>query len=261
MAPADTAPQIAPQATRPLEGKVALVTGASSGIGAATALALAGAGANVVVSGRREDRLSEVAARVGDAGAEGHVAAGDVTDERQAHRLVDDAVERFGRLDVLVNNAGVMLLSRVERGRADEWRRMTDVNLHGVLYPTHAAVAVMKEQGSGDIVNVSSTAGRRSRPLGGIYAATKAGVIALSESLRLELIKDGVRVTVVIPGAVDTELATHITDEEAQTAVGFLKQMELLQPEDVAAAVLYAVTQPPRVSVSELLIRPRTQEF
>ncbi|TMR04937.1 SDR family oxidoreductase [Actinomadura soli] len=245
-----------------LTGKVAVITGASSGIGHATAKALAAQGATVVVTGRREDRLVAVAKEIVQDGGIADTCTCDVTDEDQATAMIKDVVDRHGRIDVLVNNAGVMLLSRIERGLTDEWRQMTDVNLHGVLFPTHAVLPVMKAQGSGAIVNISSTAARRSRPLGGVYAATKAAVTALSESIRLEVLKDGIGVTVIIPGAVDTELATHITDKEAQGGIAALKQnMEFLQPEDVAAAVVYTVGQPSRVNVSELVIRPQMQEF
>ncbi|MEJ7816987.1 MAG: SDR family NAD(P)-dependent oxidoreductase, partial [Rubrobacter sp.] len=183
----------------------------------------------------------------------------DVTDEEQAHGLIQKAKDEYGRVDILVNNAGVMQLSKVEKGLSEEWRRMFDVNVLGLLYATDAAVQVMKEQGSGHLVNISSVAGRRSRATTGVYSGTKFAVNAISEALRQELLEDNIRVTIVEPGAVETELATHITDEEAQEALSGLLKLDILQPEDIANAIAYAVTQPERVSVNEVLIRPTQQ--
>jgi NADP-dependent 3-hydroxy acid dehydrogenase YdfG len=197
-----------------LEGKVAVVTGASSGIGEATVRALVGEGASVVAGARRKERLEDLVEEATRDGGRAIAAECDVTDEQQAHALVKRAIEEFGRIDILVNNAGVMLLSKVEKGLSDEWRRMFDVNVLGLLYATDAAVEAMKRQGSGHIVNVSSVAGRKTRPTGGVYSGTKFAVNAISEALRQELLEDGIRITVVEPGAVATELTDHITDEE-----------------------------------------------
>ena len=242
-----------------LDGKVAVITGASSGIGEATAEALAAEGASVVVAARREDRLSELVERINGNGGKALSVAADVTDEGQAHELIRRAKSEFGRVDILVNNAGVMQLSKVDKGLSDEWRRMFDVNVLGLLYATDAAVGVMKEQGSGHLVNISSVAGRRSRATTGVYSGTKFAVNAISEALRQELLEDNIRVTIVEPGAVATELATHITDEDAKEGLSGLLSLDILQAEDIANAIAYCVTQPERVSVNEILIRPTQQ--
>ncbi len=184
----------------------------------------------------------------------------DITDEEQAHDLVRRAVEEFGRINILVNNAGVMLLSRIERGLSDQWRQMFDVNVMGLLYATHAAIGHMKEQGSGHLINISSVAGRKVRTTGGVYSGTKWAVNAISEALRMEHLEDNIRVTIVEPGAVATELPTHITDEEAQQGMNRFANIEILEAEDIANAIAYVATQPERVSVNEVLIRPTRQE-
>ena len=243
-----------------LDGKVAVVTGASSGIGEAAAEALAAEGAAVVVAARREDRLTDLVERIRDNGGRVLAAVCDVTDESQAHGLIRKAQEEFGSVDVLVNNAGVMLLSAVGKGLSDEWRQMFDVNVLGLLYATDAAIGVMREQQSGHLVNISSVAGRKvTRDSSGVYAGTKHAVGAISEGLRQELLEDNIRVTVVEPGAVETELPSHITDEDARQHLSGLLSLELLQSEDIAEAIVYAVTQPERVSVNEILIRPTQQ--
>ncbi|MGH3148239.1 MAG: SDR family NAD(P)-dependent oxidoreductase [Rubrobacter sp.] len=245
-----------------LEGKVAVITGASSGIGEATAEALAAEGAMVVVAARREDRLSDLVGRIEGNGGRVLAAVCDVTDEGQAHGLIRKAEEEFGSVDILVNNAGVMLLSTVGKGLSEEWRQMFDVNVMGLLYATDAAIETMKRQGSGHLVNVSSVAGRKvTRDSSGVYAGTKFAVGAISEGLRQELLENNIRVTIVEPGAVETELTDHITDEDAIDSVSGLQEMEILQAEDIANAIAYAVTQPPRVSVNEILIRPTEQPF
>ncbi len=242
-----------------LDGKVAVVTGASSGIGAATAETLAGEGANVVIAARREDRLEELKGRIEGDGSKVLTVQCDVTDEGQAHGLIERAEQEFGRVDILVNNAGVMLLSKVEKKLSDEWRQMFDVNVMGLLYATDAAIDVMKRQQSGHIVNISSVAGRRSRPTTGVYSGTKFAVNAVSQALRSELVNDKIRVTIIEPGAVATELPDHISDEEARDSLGGIIDIETLQAEDIANAVSYAVTQPRRVNVDEILIMPTEQ--
>jgi NADP-dependent 3-hydroxy acid dehydrogenase YdfG len=243
-----------------LDGKVAVVTGASSGIGEATAEALAKEGAAVVVAARREDRLAGLVERIENEGGRVLAAVCDVTDESQAHGLIQKAREEFGSVDILVNNAGVMLLSTVGKGLSEEWRQMFEVNVLGLLYATDAAIAVMKEQGSGHLVNISSVAGRKvTRDSSGVYAGSKFAVVAISEGLRQELLEDSIRVTVVEPGAVETELTDHITDEDAREAVSSLHQLDILQAEDIANAIVYAVSQPEWVSVNEILIRPTQQ--
>ena len=243
-----------------LDGKVAVITGASSGIGEATAEALAAEGAAVVVAARREDRLSDLVERInGKEGGKALSVECDVTDEEQAHALVRRARDEFGRVDILVNNAGVMLLSKIEKGLSDQWRQMFDVNVLGLLYATDAAIAVMKEQRSGHVVNISSVAGRKTGPLRGVYSGTKFAVNAISEALRQELQEDNIRITMVEPGAVETELATHITDEEAREGISDVYSLDILQAEDIANAIAYVVTQPERVSINEILIRPTQQ--
>ena len=243
-----------------LDGKVAVVTGASSGIGEATAEALAARGATVVVAARREERLADLTKRIEEGGGKVLAATCDVTDEAQAHGLIRRAEDEFGRVDILVNNAGVMLLSTVGKGLSEEWRRMFDVNVLGLLYATDAAIETMKRQGGGHLVNVSSVAGRKvTRDSSGVYAGSKFAVGAISEGLRQELLQDNIRVTIVEPGAVATELTDHITDEDAREALGGLLNLEILQAEDIANAIVYAVTQPERVSVNEILIRPTQQ--
>ena len=245
-----------------LDGKVAVVTGASSGIGEATARSLAAEGAAVVAGARRKERLDGLVEEVTRGGGEAIAVECDVTDEEQAHGLVQRAVEEHGRIDILVNNAGVMLLSTVGKGLSGQWRQMFEVNVMGVLYVTDAGIAVMKEQGSGHIVNVSSVAGRKvTRDSSGVYAGTKFAVHAISEGLRQELLEDNIRVTIVAPGAVATELPDHITDEDARESLGGLMKIERLQAEDIADSIVYAVTQPERVSVNEILIRPTQQPF
>ena len=243
-----------------LNGKVAVVTGASSGIGEATVRALAAEGAAVVAGARRKERLDELVDRVSDDGGEAIAVECDVTDEQQAHDLVQGAVEELGSIDILVNNAGVMLLSTVGKGLSDQWRQMFEVNVMGLLYATDAAIKVMKEQGSGHLANISSVAGRKvTRDSSGVYAGTKFAVNAISEGLRQELLEANIRVTIVEPGAVDTELPDHITDEDAREGLSGLLSLERLQAEDIASAITYAVTQPERVSVNEILIRPTQQ--
>jgi NADP-dependent 3-hydroxy acid dehydrogenase YdfG len=243
-----------------LNGKVAVVTGASSGIGEATVLALAAQGASVVAGARRKERLDDLVQRVSHDGGKAIAVECDVTDEQQAHDLVFRAIERFGTIDILVNNAGVMLLSTVGKSLSDQWRAMFEVNVMGLLYATDAAISQMKEQGSGHLVNISSVAGRKvSRDSSGVYAGTKHAVNAISEGLRQELLEENIRVSIVGPGAVETELADHITDEEAREGLRGLMKLERLQAQDIAEAIVYAVSQPERVSVNEILIRPTQQ--
>jgi NADP-dependent 3-hydroxy acid dehydrogenase YdfG len=239
-----------------LEGRAVLVTGASSGIGRATALALSRAGALVAAGARRTDRLEELAEQ-----APGDVLPLelDVTDERSVRDAVAAAVARFGRLDVLVNNAGVMLNGPVLDADTGEWRRMVATNLLGSMYAVHAALPHLLDS-KGAVVQVSSTSGRVASVVSGAYSATKFGVTAFAESLRQEVTERGVRVVVVEPGFVSTELAGHNSDPAMrELARQIAASMRTLRPEDVAEAVLYAVTQPPHVAVNEILIRPTDQ--
>ena len=249
------------EVARPLSGKVALVTGASSGIGEATAVALVEAGAAVAIGARRRDRLDDLAARLSDAGGKVVPLDLDVTDEAACRDAVARTRAELGGLDVLVNNAGVMLLGTIVGADPEDWRRMLDTNVLGVMYPTHAAIDGMLEQGSGDIVNISSTAGRTARAGAGVYNASKWAVNAFSESLRQEVTARGVRISLVEPGAVETELRSHITQPEAkEAALAHTTGIRPLQSEDVARAIVYVVAQPPHVAVNEVLVRPTDQE-
>ena len=249
------------EAGRPLEGKVALVTGASSGIGEATAVALAAAGAAVAIGARRTDRLDVLATRLRDGGA-GVLQLGlDVTDEQACRDAVRRTREELGGLDVLVNNAGVMLLGTIVGADPEDWRRMLHTNVLGLMYMTHAAIEGMVEQGSGDVVNVSSVAGRIARFGSGVYNASKWAVNAFSESLRQEVTARGVRISLVEPGAVATELTDHITQPAARaTSKEMVANMTPLQADDIARAILYVVSQPPHVAINEVLVRPTDQE-
>jgi NADP-dependent 3-hydroxy acid dehydrogenase YdfG len=248
-------------AGRPLSGKVALVTGASSGIGEATAVALAQAGAAVAIGARRADRLSALAGKLDGEGARVLTLDLDVTDEASCRAAVARTRAELGGLDVLVNNAGVMLLGTIVGADVEDWRRMLSTNVLGVMYTTHAAIDGMVEQGSGDIVNISSVAGRTARKGAGVYNASKWAVNAFSESLRQEVTARGVRISLVEPGAVATELTDHITQPEAKAASQRMyTDMTPLQADDVARAILYVVTQPAHVAVNEVLVRPTAQE-
>jgi len=247
---------------KPLEGKVAAITGASSGIGEATALALADAGAAVALGARRLDRVEALAERIGAAGGRAIAIEVDVIDEQAANAFVAAANERLGGLDVLVNNAGVMLLGPVDGADTDEWRQMVDVNLLGLLYCTHAALPLMTASGGGHIVNVSSVAGRLAGAGAAVYNMTKFGVAAFSEALRQEALHADIRVTCVEPGFVETELQGHNTHPLVIEATKKIEEEigELLQAEDVADAIVYSLSQPEHVAVNELLVRPTGQK-
>jgi NADP-dependent 3-hydroxy acid dehydrogenase YdfG len=239
-----------------MKEKVALVTGASSGIGEMTALALSEAGARVAVGARRGDRLADLAKR-----APGEVLALDldVTDEQSCRAAVAATVEHFGSLDLLVNNAGLMLSGPIVGADTMEWTRMVRTNLLGTMYTTHAALPHLLRS-KGTVVQVSSTSGRIASSGGGVYAATKFGVNAFSEALRKEVTAQGVRVVLIEPGFVATELASHITDPTMRTAARDLQNsIHPLRPEDIANAVLYAISQPEHVAVNEILLRPTDQ--
>jgi NADP-dependent 3-hydroxy acid dehydrogenase YdfG len=239
----------------------AVVTGASSGIGAATAIALAREGYAVALAARRADRINELAERISGDGGQALAVPTDVADEQSARALIERAKAEFGSVDVLVNNAGVMLLGPILGADLEHWQRMVNVNLLGLLYCTHAALPVMKEQESGHIVNVSSVAGRVARMGSGVYNATKFGVGAFSESLRQEAVDYGVRVTIVEPGFVDTELQAH--NEHPMVVKMIEKNMQeigkVLEPGDIANAIVFAVQQPEHVGINEVLVRPTKQ--
>lgn len=251
--------------TQPLEGTVALVTGASSGIGEATARSLAARGAKVAVAARRLERLERLAEEIGGGGHTALAITADIADKEQAIAAVDRTVDELGRLDVVVNNAGQMLLGPIEGAPTEEWERMIDLNLKGLINTTHAAVPHLLKaaedsgRGCADVVNISSVAGRIARAGSGVYNLTKFGVGAFSESFRQEFAKRKVRMTIVEPGAVDTELTDHIRDGVREEVRGRFADIQSLQSEDIADAIAYAVTRPWHVSVNEVLIRPTQQ--
>jgi len=246
-----------------LEGRKVLITGASSGIGEATAVALAREGATVALGARRRDRLEDVISSINGDGGRASVYEVDVGDEPAARSFVERAAGEMGGVDILVNNAGVMLLGPIEGADVDEWRRMIDVNVLGLLYCTHAVLPIMREGGGGHVINISSVAGRNANFGSGVYNLTKFGVVAFSESLRQEAVvsKSGVRVTCVEPGFVGTELQGH---NENPAVVDNIEKMrgqigEVLTAEDIANAIVYAVSEPDRVAINEMLIRPQGQ--
>ncbi|HEX6390125.1 MAG TPA: SDR family NAD(P)-dependent oxidoreductase [Solirubrobacteraceae bacterium] len=245
--------------TYDLSGSVVAITGASSGIGEATAIACARAGAAVALAARRTERIEQLAQRIEDEGSRAFALGCDVADERQARAFVEQAYERLGRLDALVNNAGVMLLGPVEGADTENWRRMIDVNLLGVLYCTHAALPVMRAQGAGHIVNVSSVAGRRATAGSAVYNMTKFGVTAFSEALRQEALHANIRVTCVEPGLVATELMTHNSDEIQGLAAKRFEAVTALTSEDIADAIVFAITRPEHVGINEVLVMPTKQ--
>ncbi|KAF5997259.1 SDR family NAD(P)-dependent oxidoreductase [Streptomyces sp. WAC00263] len=250
---------------RRLQGTVALVTGASSGIGHATALELAREGASVALVGRREDRLTDLAAEITGAGGKALVVPADITTAQAAAEAVERTVEGLGRLDTLVNNAGLMLLGPAPSADLNDWQRMIDINLMGLMYTAHAAVphlvkaAAEEPRQVADIVNIGSLAGRNAYAMSAVYSATKFGVGAFSEALRQELARQHVRVSVIEPGSVDTELRTHNPDVIQQHIVAALGDIERLQSQDIADTVGYVVTRPRHVAVAELLVRPTEQ--
>ncbi|WP_406350085.1 SDR family NAD(P)-dependent oxidoreductase [Streptomyces sp. NBC_00658] len=258
---------MAPPIASNLTGTVALVTGASSGIGAATARRLAGHGASVTLVARRKARLDDLAAEIEKAGGTALVVEADITDRAQAEAAVQQSVEHFGRLDTLVNNAGLMLLGPVVGADAAEWERMIAVNVQGLLYTTRAALPhLLKAAAEGprriaDIVNISSIAGRVAWNGYGVYNLTKFGVNGFTESLRQEVTQRHVRVGVLEPGGVDTELGSHNDHKpEVREAIGaFYEQTEVLAPDDIADGVAYMVTRPRHTSIGELWIMPTDQ--
>jgi NADP-dependent 3-hydroxy acid dehydrogenase YdfG len=247
---------------RPLENTVALVTGASSGIGEATALALASLGASVALVARRADRLQALAARI-----DGAIAIeADVTDPAAAAGAIERTVSELGRLDTLINNAGVMLLGPIQNAPLEEWERMIDVNIRGLLYCAYAALphllaaAEDSPRKVADLVNVSSVAGRQVRLGSGVYNATKHGVGAFSESLRQEVTQRHLRVSLVEPGAVNTELASHNRPEVQEQMAKRFGDIERLHADDIADAISYIVTRPRHVAINEILVRPTEQQ-
>ncbi|MBA2691943.1 MAG: SDR family NAD(P)-dependent oxidoreductase [Rubrobacter sp.] len=249
-----------------LDGTVALITGASSGIGEATAKAFAGFGATVSLVARRKDRLDSLVKEIENFGGRALAIEADVTEQKQAVSAVETTVSELGRLDTLFNNAGVMLNGPIVDAPTEEWDRMVDLNVKGLLYVAHAALPHLlsaAENGPrrvADLINTSSVAGRRARSGSGVYNLTKFGVGAFSESLRQEVTERHVRVSLVEPGATESELQTHLRDEIREQAEKRFEGKEILRAEDIADAVSYIVTRPRHMAVNEILIRPTEQE-
>ena len=244
-----------------LENRTILITGASSGIGEATAEKLAKEGANVVLMARSGDKLQELKSKIESNGGKALVAEGDVTKKEDFNNAVASAVETFGKVDGLVNNAGLMPLSYVEKLKTDEWEQMVDVNIKGVLNGVSAVLPQLKENNGGDIVNVSSMAAHRYFPGAAVYCATKSAVKMFSEGLRQELApKYGINVTSIEPGAVATNLTDTITDEDIKEKLSGMMEMTTLESEDIANAIHYALTQPKRVNINDVYIVPSEQQ-
>jgi len=244
-----------------IEGKVAIITGASSGIGYATAVALSKAGAKVAIGARRTDKLTELENKIQSSGGEAFSQKLDVTKKGDCNTFVDQVMEKWGSVDILVNNAGLMPLSFVKNLKVDEWEQMVDVNIKGVLFMTAGVVSHMKEKKSGHIVNISSVAGRIVFPAGSVYCATKHAVAAFSEGLRQELsVRSNIRVTCIEPGVVETELLNTITDDSLKPFLESAKKMEGLKADDIANAILFAVQSPEHMNVNEVLVRPTSQD-
>jgi len=253
--------------TRPLDGTVALITGASSGIGAATARALAAEGASVALAARRVDRLEQLSSEISAAGGRALVLDTDITDSAQAESAVERTARELGRLDIVINNACVMLLGPLENAPLEEWERMVKLNALGVLYVAHAALPHLLKAAQdaprqvADLVNVSSVAGRVARRNSGVYNLTKFGIGAFSESLRQEVTGRHVRVSLVEPGAVNTELMSHVRAEVREQAAQRFANVERLEADDIAGAITFVVTRPRRMAINEILVRPTEQEL
>lgn len=253
--------------TELLDGAVALVTGASSGIGEATAKLLAARGAAVALVARRKERLVKLAAEIEAKGGRALIIPADIGIQAESIATVAQTVDEFGRLDILINNAGLMLLSNIERADTTDWDRMIDVNLKGLLYMSHAALPFLLKAAKdsprkvADIVNVSSVAGRRARIGAGVYNATKFGVVAFTESLRQEVTAKHVRVSVVEPGVVRTELAGHMSEQNRAATMKPFEGVTQLESEDIAEIIEFIVTRHWRSALNEVLVRPTEQSF
>ena len=242
-----------------IESKVIVITGASSGLGEAAARLLSKEGASVVLGARRTDRIQALADELTAAGSKALALETDVTDYEQVKKLVDLAVQTYGRVDVLINNAGLMPQSLLEKLKIDEWNQMIDVNIKGVLYGIAAALPHMKEQKAGHIINVSSVAGHRVGPGSVVYSATKHAVRAISEGLRQEVKPYNLRTTIISPGAVATELPNTITDEETAMNINAFYEQYAIPADSFARAVAFAISQPEDVDINEILFRPTSQ--
>ncbi len=244
-----------------IKGKVVVITGASSGNGEATARYLSSRGATVVLGARRVDRIKALAEELSRKGGKALAVQTDVTQVEQVKWLVDTAVQTYGRIDVMINNAGLMPHSPLERLKIDDWNRTIDVNLKGALYGIAAALPYMKQRKSGHIINVSSVAGHKVRPGSAVYAATKTGVLVITEGLRQEVKPYNIRTTVISPGAIATELPDSITEPDIAENVRKFVQEVALPAESFARAVAFAMSQPEDMDVNEILFRPTRQEL
>jgi len=243
-----------------IEGKIVVITGASSGLGEATARLLSAQGARVVLGARRVDRIKALAEELSTGGGKAIAVATDVTHYDQVKKLVDTAVQIFQRIDVMINNAGLMPNSPLDRLKVDDWNRMIDVNIKGVLYGVAAALPHMKKQKAGHIINVSSVAGHKIRPGNAVYAATKHAVRVISEGLRMEVKPYNIRTTIISPGAVATELVNSVTEPDVAESVHKIYEVAI-PAESFARAVVFAMSQPEEMDVNEILFRPTRQEF
>ena len=244
-----------------IAGKVVVITGASSGLGEATARLLSAQGATVVLGARRVERLQKLVDELTANGGQAFALATDVTDYDQVKRLVDAAVQKYGRIDVMINNAGLMPYSPLERLKIDDWNRTIDVNIKGVLYGIAAALPHMKQQKAGHIINVSSVAGHKVTPNGAVYCATKHAVRALSEGLRVEVKPYNIRTTIISPGAVATELPGSITEPDVAAGISKFYKEYAIPADSFARAVAFAMSQPEDVDINEILFRPTRQEL
>lgn len=240
-------------------GKVVVITGASSGIGEATARLLSAAGAYVVLGARRLDKLTALAKEITDAGGKVEVVQTDVTNRQDVKALVEKAVEVFGRVDVLINNAGIMPNSRLDQLQVDDWERAIDINLKGTLYGIAAALPFMKDQKSGHIINVSSISGHRVSPASAVYSATKFAVRAISEGLRMEMTPYNIRSTIISPGPVDTDLPSSVTDPATAERIRKIHEMAI-PVESLAETIAFAINQPEAVDINEIVVRPTAME-
>jgi NADP-dependent 3-hydroxy acid dehydrogenase YdfG len=247
--------------TEGIAEKVVVITGASSGLGEATTRHLSAHGATVVLGARRTDRIEALAAEIAKAGGKAIAVATDVTDAAQVQRLVDAGVEQFGRIDVMLNNAGLMPHSPLERRKIADWDRTIDVNIKGVLYGIAAALPYMQKQNGGHFINVSSVAGHKVRPAGAVYSATKTAVRVISEGLRQEVKPWNIRTTIISPGAVATDLPKSITEPDVAKGVGDFYEEYAIPADSFARAVAFAMSQPEDVDINEILFRPTRQEL
>ncbi|MCB2072841.1 MAG: SDR family NAD(P)-dependent oxidoreductase [Novosphingobium sp.] len=243
--------------SKPLSGKVALVTGASSGIGQATAIELARAGATVAVSARRADRLAELVGQIEAVGGKGLALPGDMTVEAEAIKAVEDTVAQLGRIDILINSAGVMQAGGIEGVDLDEYRRVFDINLFATLYTCKAAVPHMLEQGGGDIVTISSLAGRKGGPETNAYSASKHAVNSMTDAMRQELGNRNIRVSILMPGATETEVAHNISNPQWRTAIqAHVTKDGAVQPSEIGETIVFMLSLPRHVNISEISVRP-----